>query len=116
MAAVEAMSWRLATASCGALVASGVSATPRHCEAEVTHAGLVLRERPVEVWRSFACAAHKGELRAARELLPRDLEVLAGWRQRRADALAGRGWRSPEPLAVGAEARALVRRAEAAES
>jgi hypothetical protein len=45
-------------------------------------------------------------------LLDRDRAVLDDWGQREVDALAERGWRRPEPLAVGAAARELVARAE----
>ncbi len=111
------MSWRVATARCGAHVQSGHTGAFAQCGREVTHTGLVLRRRfdghPVEAWRAFACPEHVSRLRAARELLDRDRDTLADWRQREADALAGLGWRRPEPLAVGASAQALVARAEA---
>ena len=57
---------------------------------------------------------YRGELVAARQLLPRDRAVLADWAERARRALDCGGWEPPQPLAVGAAARELVRRAEAA--
>ena len=106
--------WQIVTPACGATVFTGAGGAPDQCTGRVTHAGLVLTgRRPIEAWRAFACDRHCGQLRAARPLLDRDREVLADWRQRWRDALDGRGWRRPEPLAVGAAARELVTRAEA---
>jgi hypothetical protein len=93
--------WQLGTPHCGASVPAGAGGAHRQCEGEVTHAGLILRERPIAACRSFSCASQKGKLIAARELLDRNYAVLDDWRAREADALAGRGWRRPEALAVG---------------
>jgi hypothetical protein len=80
--------------------------------APVTHAGLRLGQQPVQVWLSFSCDRHRGELIGARELLDRDRAVLAGWRERERRALDGNGWDPPRPLAVGAAAHELRRRAQ----
>lgn len=107
--------WQLSVPRCGASVPTGAGGAPQPCQGRVEWAGLRLRQRrgkPVEAFRAFACSAHVDRLRAARLLLDRDRAVLADWQTRWADALAGRGWVSPAPLAVGAEARELVARAE----
>jgi hypothetical protein len=79
----------------------------------VAFAGLRVGGQPVEAWLSFACQQHRDQLIAPRELLDRDRAVLEDWRDRERRALAGQGWDRPEPLAVGAAARELVRRVEA---
>jgi hypothetical protein len=61
---------------------------------------------------AFACDQHRDELIAPRELLDRDRVVLDDWAERERRALAGKGWDPPQPLAVGAAARELVRRAD----
>jgi hypothetical protein len=48
-----------------------------------------------------------------RELLDRDRAVLDDLRERKQRALDGKGWNSPQQLAVGSEARELARRVEA---
>lgn len=109
--------WQLSVPRCGASVPTGAGGSPQPCQRRVEWAGLRLRLRrgkPDEVWRSFACSAHADHLRAARPLLDRDRAVLEDWQTCWADAVAGRGWVSPGPLAVGAEARDLVARAERA--
>lgn len=106
--------WRVGTPRCGAYVPSGAGGAPAQCQAEVTHAGLRLGAEPVEVWRAFSCRRHASELRAPRELLDRDREVLADWHAREQSALNRQPWDPPGPIAVGAAAREIVRRAEAA--
>jgi hypothetical protein len=104
----DATPWRLAAAGCGAF---GHAGTPCGCQGAVTHAGLILREHPVQAWLAFSCSMHTDDLIAARPLLDRDRAVLADWRARERRALDGQGWDPPRPLAVGAAANYLVRRA-----
>lgn len=104
------MPWRVGTARCGSYATAGHAGTPRQCGGPVVWAGLRFGDQPVEAWLAFACDRHRGELLAPRELLDRDHVVLADWAERERRALAGQGWHRPEPLAVGAEARELVRR------
>jgi hypothetical protein len=81
------------------------------------YAGVVLRREPrFEAWLAFACAEHRGALAGPRNLLPRDRAVLARWAAREQRALAGQGWEPSRPLAIGAGARELVRRAQRGES
>jgi hypothetical protein len=84
--------WRLAAAGCGAYSTSGHAGTPRGCQGAVTHAGLILREHPVQAWLAFSCSMHTDDLIAARPLLDRDRAVLADWRARERRALDGQGW------------------------
>ena len=58
--------WRLAAAGCGAYSTSGHAGTPRGCQGAVTHAGLILREHPVQAWLAFSCSMHTDDLIAAR--------------------------------------------------
>ena len=67
---------------------------------------------PIEAWLAFACTLHAPELIAPREPLDRDRAVLADWAERERRALAGEGWRRPQPLAIGAAAQELARRAQ----
>jgi hypothetical protein len=103
--------WRLAAAGWGAYSTSGHAGTPRGCRGAVTHAGLILREHPVQAWLAFSCSMHTDDLIAARPLLDRDRAVLADWRARERRTLDGQGWDPPRPLAVGTAANYLVRRA-----
>jgi hypothetical protein len=75
------------------------------------YAGLRAGGEPVEAWLAFFCQHHRDQLIAARELLDRDRVVLDDWRERERRAPAGQGWDPPQPLAVGAGARGLARRA-----
>ena len=84
--------WRLAAAGCGAYSTSGHAGTPRGCQGAVTHAGLILREHPVQAWLAFSCSMHTDDPIAARPLLDRDRAVLADWRARERRALDGQGW------------------------
>jgi hypothetical protein len=104
--------WRVGTSGCGAYATAGFAGAPRQCSAAVTYAGLRVGGQPFEAWLAFACDLHRGELIAPRELLDRDRAVLDDWAERERRALAGEGWDRPQPLAVGAKARELVRRAE----
>ena len=104
--------WRVATSRCGAYDTAGFGGTPSQCTAAVTHAGLRLGQQPVQVWLSFSCHRHRGELIGARELLDRDRAVLTDWRDRERGALDGNGWDPPRPLAIGAAAHDLLRRAQ----
>jgi hypothetical protein len=106
--------WRVGVSHCGAYTTTGTSGAPQPCTAAVRYAGVVLRREPLAAWLAFSCQAHRGELIAARRLLPRDRAVLADWQKREQGALAGEGWHPPRPLAVGAAAHELVQRAEAA--
>ena len=108
--------WRVATATCGAYVSGGAGGAPSQCSARVTHAGLRLGGQPVAAWLAFACTVHAPQLVAPRELLDRDRAVLADWAGRERRALAGEGWDPPQPLAVGAAATELVRRARGGQS
>ena len=94
----DATPWRLAAAGCGAF---GHAGTPCGCQGAVTHAGLILREHPVQAWLAFSCSMHTDDLIAARPLLDRDRAVLADWRARERRALDGQGWDPPRPLASG---------------
>lgn len=105
--------WRIGTAGCGAYLTKGQTGAPRQCGAPVTHAGLILRREPLAAWLAFSCRGHHGKLIAARQVLPRDRAVLADWTARERRALDGNGWDPPQPLAVGAAARELVRRLQA---
>ena len=80
---------------------AGHTGTPRGCQGAVTHAGLILREHPVQAWLAFSCSMHTDDLIAARPLLDRDRAVLADWRARERRALDGQGWDPPRPLASG---------------
>jgi hypothetical protein len=78
----------------------------------VTYAGL--SGEPLEAWLAFACERHRDQLTASRERLDRDRAVLTDWAERERRALDGHGWNPPHPLAVGAAARELTRRAQGA--
>ena len=104
--------WRVGTSGCGAYATAGFAGAPRQCSGAVRYAGLRVGGQPVEAWLAFACEQHRDELIAPRELLDRDCVVLDDWREREQRALNGKGWDPPQPLAVGAAARELVRRAE----
>ena len=104
--------WRIGTSGCGAYATAGFAGTPRQCSAAVTHVGLRVGGQPVEAWLAFACTLHAPELIAPREPLDRDQAVLADWAERERRALAGEGWHRPQPLAIGAAAQELARRAQ----
>jgi hypothetical protein len=106
------MPWRVGVPSCGAYSTEGFAGAPRRCSAPVTHVGLRLGGQPLEAWLAFACQQHRDQLTTPRELLDRDRDVLDDWAEREQRALAGQGWDRPQPLAVGAAARELIRRAE----
>lgn len=111
-----AQSFRLGVGGCGAVVQSGPGGRPEQCFAPVTRCGLLLRRRfdgkPPEAWLAFACDGHADRLVAARDLLPRDREVLdRWWAEERREYTAERPWQRPEPLATGGDAVQLVERA-----
>jgi hypothetical protein len=107
----DPIAWRVGTSGCGAYATVGFAGAPRQCSGAVRYAGLRVGGQPVEAWLAFACTLRAPELIAPRELLDRDHFVLADWAERERPALAGEGWDSPQPLAVGAAARELVKRA-----
>lgn len=109
--------FRLLAAGCGGFI-HHEKVAPRQCDREPVVVGLVMIGGPGRrraLWRGFACAAHAGELLAARALRPRDQALLAHRREAWQTQLAGRPWRgTPEqPLAWGREADELLARAQA---
>ena len=107
--------WTLGEPSCGAARQTGPAGSFRSCERRPSHAGVKLHRSPIrrqlECWLVFACAEHVDEIDAARPLLERDEAVRQVWLAQRRRALAGRRWEPPKPLATGAEAKLLHKRA-----
>lgn len=86
---------------------------PRPCQAEPVWAGLVYTPYPkpgVTSW-AFTCDVHKDGLAGARSLLDRDRAELERRRRAWQAGLDGQEWVPTRPLAVGAAARELIRRA-----
>jgi hypothetical protein len=107
--------WTLGVPGCGAMRQSGSGGSFRPCTAQPTHCGVRLhrssQRRQLECWLVFACPDHVGEIDAARPLLQRDEVLRQTWLQERQQALAGRRWERPTPLATGADAKTLHERA-----
>lgn len=99
---------------CGAYTFTGAGGSPQPCRGRPTLCGLVLTRRPpIAVWRAFVCEGHRELVDAPRELLDRDRAVMEAWREQTALALEGKRYQRPAPMATGAAARELHRRAVA---
>lgn len=98
---------------CAAAAGDGYAGTPRHCIAAPTHAGLIYFPHPPpgQVWLAFACDRHADQLVAARPLTDPDRAELAARRERLRRILDGEPPQPERPLAVGAAAQRLLRRA-----
>ena len=108
--------FRVLAAGCGGYVQHELLA-PSQCQAEPTVTGLVLvgeAGKRRSVWRGFACDAHACHLRAVRQLLPRDRDLLAARRESHRQAVAGSRWPGEREgaLAWGRQADELLARAE----
>jgi hypothetical protein len=107
------MSFHVMAAGCGGMVYRGGQG-PVHCGAEPTTAGLWFSRQGRTAWLAFACDTHRGDVIAARALLPRDRDVLKKRRDKRRAQLAGhRLAGAGGPLACGAAAEHLIERARA---
>lgn len=76
-----------------------------------TWAGLVYGHSSATLWWAFACERHVAHLYAPRCLLDRDRAELERRRAEQERALAGHSFQRTEPLATGAAAKRLLRRA-----
>jgi|SRR4051794_33501868 hypothetical protein len=108
------MAFHCMAAGCGGMVHRGTQG-PTHCQTEPTVAGLWYAPQGRTAWLCFACQSHAGDLIAPRPLLPRDRDVLDRRRDKRRTQLAGKRWAGEQegPLARGAAAERLVKRAKA---
>jgi hypothetical protein len=95
----------------GCIVKSRIVALVVECDAEPTHAGLVMLDD--KVFLAFACAEHAPRLIAARRMLDRDRAELERRRHSRLWARAGHPPLPIESLRTGAAAQRLVEKARA---
>ena len=106
--------WTLGEPSCAPPDRPGRRVVPL-LRGRPSHAGVKLHHSPIrrqlECWLVFACTEYVDEIDAARPLLERDEAVRRVWLEQRRQALAGRRWEPPKPLATGADAKQLHERA-----